>query len=210
MLTRLILCFDGTWNSPAEDPTAAASVETNHVRGRRAMKAMLSAFVLGFAVITPAVADDDAAAISKQIGDKWIQASQKRDAAAFTWLFAKDAVMMPANVAQPIVGEANIRAYFDKAVQQPPAQNLAISTSDAKMLEAKTLFAAGTWSGDVPGKDGGPSTHIGGTWLAVDIQEGSDWKIRANTWQTLPPPAAQPATAAAPATNASGTSTPNK
>jgi uncharacterized protein (DUF2235 family) len=32
MLTRSILCFDGTWNSPAEDPTAAASVETNVVR----------------------------------------------------------------------------------------------------------------------------------------------------------------------------------
>jgi uncharacterized protein (DUF2235 family) len=32
MLTRLILCFDGTWNSPAEDPTSAASVETNVVR----------------------------------------------------------------------------------------------------------------------------------------------------------------------------------
>jgi len=90
------------------------------------MKTTLTALALVFATIGPAIATDDAAAISKQIADKWIQATEKRDPAAFAALFAKDAVMMPPNVAQPIVGEANIRAYFEKAVQQPPAQNLAI------------------------------------------------------------------------------------
>ncbi|HEY1503541.1 MAG TPA: DUF2235 domain-containing protein [Stellaceae bacterium] len=32
MTTRLILCFDGTWNSPGEDPGASTAVETNVVR----------------------------------------------------------------------------------------------------------------------------------------------------------------------------------
>jgi uncharacterized protein (DUF2235 family) len=32
MVKRLILCFDGTWNSPGEDPASAATVETNVVR----------------------------------------------------------------------------------------------------------------------------------------------------------------------------------
>ena len=173
------------------------------------MKTTLTALALLFAAIGPAVAADDAAAISKQIADKWIQANDKRDPAAFAALFAKDAVMMPPNVPQPIVGEAAIRAFFEKAVQQPQAQNLAIPTTEAKMLDASVLFAAGTWSADLPGKDGSPGMHAGGTWLAVDVREGAEWKIRANTWQTLPPPA-QPATAAAPATGASGSSAPNK
>ncbi len=174
------------------------------------MKTTLTALALVFATIGPAIATDDAAAISKQIADKWIQATEKRDPAAFAALFAKDAVMMPPNVAQPIVGEANIRAYFEKAVQQPPAQNLAIPATEAKMLDANALFVAGTWTADFPGKDGGPAMHGGGTWLAVDVQEGAEWKIRANIWQTLQPPAAQPATAAAPAAAASGSSAPNK
>jgi ketosteroid isomerase-like protein len=56
--------------------------------------------VLGFAVITPAVAADNAPAISDRIAVKWIQANQNRDAAALTSLFAKDGVMMPANAQQ--------------------------------------------------------------------------------------------------------------
>ena len=32
MVKRLILCFDGTWNSPGEDPGAASTIETNVVR----------------------------------------------------------------------------------------------------------------------------------------------------------------------------------
>lgn len=174
------------------------------------MKTTLTALALVFAALGPATAADDAAAISKQIAGKWIEATGKRDPAALAALFTKDAVMLPPNVAQPIVGEAAIRAYFDKAMQQPPAQNLAIPATEAKMLDANTLFGAGTWSADFPGKDGGPSTHGGGTWLAVDAREGTEWKIRANTWQTLQPPAGQPAVAAAPAAGASGSSAPGK
>lgn len=174
------------------------------------MKRTLTALALVLAAIGPAAAADDAAAISNRITEKWIQANEKNDPAAFAALFAKDAVMMPPNVAQPIVGEANIRAFFEKAVQQPQARNLKIPATETKMLDANSLFAAGTWSADFPGKDGAPALHAGGTWLAVDVQEGGEWKIRANSWQTLPPPAPQPATAAAPAAAASGSSAPRK
>jgi ketosteroid isomerase-like protein len=164
--------------------------------------------LIGPAMIGPAMAADDAMSVSKQIGQTWIQAAKKGDAAVLTSLYTKDAILFPQGVAEPVTGEANIRKFFDEMVAAPKLDNLAITEAEAKMVDPKTVFVGGTWSGDSPGQNGGASVHVAGTWLAVDVLEGSAWKIRADAWNMMPPPSAQPATAAAPSATMSGSSTP--
>jgi hypothetical protein len=45
-----------------------------------------------------------------------------------------------------------------------------------------------------PGQNGGPATHVGGTWLNVVALQGNDWKLSADTWNMMPPPPAKEAT----------------
>jgi uncharacterized protein (TIGR02246 family) len=174
------------------------------------MKTTLTAIALALALTGPATAADDAVSIVDQINQAWIQAANKGDAAALTSLYAKDAILLPQGVAEPVTGEANIRKFFDAMVAGPKLDNFAVTVAETKMLDPKTMFVGGTWSGEFPGQNGGASVHTNGTWLAVDVLDGSAWKIRADTWNMMPPPSAQPATAAVPATTTSGSSAPSK
>src|SRR5690242_3474581 len=197
------------------------------------MKTTLTAIALAIAVIAPAVAADDAMSIAKQLSQNYVQATNNGDAANLTSLYAKDAILLPQGVAEPIVGEANIRKFFDGDVAAPKPDNFTLTVAEATMIDSKTMSVAGTWGSEVPGQNGSASTHIGGTWLTVDVLEGRAWKIRAATRNLLPSPfnvddlsdaltigeaiyceplahsvsswcrEIQPATAAAPCTNAS-------
>ena len=151
------------------------------------MKTTLTAIALAVAVIAPAVAADDAMSIAKQLSQNYVQATNKGDAANLTSLYAKDAILLPQGVAEPIVGEANIRKFFDRDVAGPKPDKFSLTVAEATMIDSKTMFVAGTWGGEVPGQNGGASTHIGGTWLTVDVLEGPAWKIRAATRNLLPP-----------------------
>src|SRR5690242_8652773 len=152
------------------------------------MKTTLTAIALAIAVVAPAVAADDAMSIAKQLSQNYIQATNKGDAADLTSLYAKDAILLPQGVAEPIVGEANIRKFFDGDVAGPKPDKFTLTVAEATMIDSKTMFVAGTWGGEVPGQNGGASTHIGGTWLTVDVLEGRAWKIRAATRNLLPSP----------------------
>jgi ketosteroid isomerase-like protein len=152
------------------------------------MKTTLAAIALAIAAIGPAVAADDAMSIAKQLGQDYVQATKKGDAANLTSLYAKDAILLPQGVAEPVVGEANIRKFFEVYVAGPKPDNFTLTVAEATMINSRTMFVAGTWGGEVPGQNGGASTHIGGTWLTVDVLEGSAWKIRAATRNLLPRP----------------------
>ena len=168
------------------------------------MKRTLSALAMILAVAAPAFAADDAMSISKQINDSWLAAANKGDAAALTALYTNDAVLMPHGVAQPIKGEANIRKFFDELVKAP-LENTAIPITESKMLDPNTVLTAGPWSGDVPASANNPKIHLEGTYLGIAVRQGSDWKITADTWNQMPPPAAQPTTAAASAPSSGST-----
>jgi uncharacterized protein (TIGR02246 family) len=159
---------------------------TIHLR-EEIMRKMVSALALALIVVTPALADD-AKTIAQQIGDKWIAAYNKKDAAALTALYTADAVLMPNGVAQPIIGTDNIRKYWEEFVKQPLA-NAALPVSEANMLNPTSLYSLGTWSADAG------EQHITGTWMSVFVQDGGTWKYRADTWNMMPPPA--PAAASA-------------
>ncbi len=167
------------------------------------------ALIAGSASMT-AFAADDITATEHQLLQKWIAAADKGDAATLASLYAKDAILMPQGQAQPIKGEAAIRKFFDELTKQPRPTNLKITPSETKAIDQNTYFGAGTWSAEAPAQKGAPATEIGGTYLDVVAREGAEWKIIADTWNMMPPPGAQPATAALPPATSSGSSTPNK
>ena len=140
-------------------------------------------------VIAPSFAADDAKSIAERAFAKWEEMYNKGDAAAMTALYTSDAALLPQGSDQPIIGQANIRKFFDDWLKHR-LENVSIPVVEAKMIDQKTLWAAGTWAGDVPGQNGGSSTHVNGTWLNILSQDGSEWRLRADTWNMMPPPAA--------------------
>jgi uncharacterized protein (TIGR02246 family) len=147
------------------------------------------AAILTAIVIAPSFAADDAKSIAERVIAKWGEIYNKGDAAAMTALYTGDAVLMPQGSDQPSIGQASIRKFFDEWLKQRLV-NVSIPVVEAKMIDQKTIWAAGTWAGDIPGQNGGSSTHVNGTWLNVMSQDGSEWKLSADTWNMMPPPAA--------------------
>jgi uncharacterized protein (TIGR02246 family) len=146
------------------------------------MKKTLCVLVLTFAVVAPAFADDPKT-IAQRLDDKWIEAFNKKDAAALTALYTADAVLLPHGKDQPIIGANNIRNFMDGMIKEK-LENLVLPVAEANMLDQKSLYQVGTWAADAGGQ------HVTGTYMAVVVQEGADWKYRADTWNQMPPPAA--------------------
>jgi uncharacterized protein (TIGR02246 family) len=147
----------------------------------------LSTIALVIAVAGPAFAQD-AKSIAEQGNQKWIQAYAAGDAAALTALYAKDAVLLPQGVAEPMTGEANIRKFYEDSVKQR-LTNVFLPVTEAKMIGADTMFDLGTWAADAPRENGRPTTHLSGTYLNVWQREGSEWRLRADTFNMMPSPA---------------------
>ena len=146
------------------------------------MKKTLCVLALIFAVVAPAFADD-AKTIAQRLDDKWLEAFNKKDAAALTALYTADAVLLPQGKDQPIVGANNIRNFMNEMIREK-LENMVLPVAEANMLDQKSLYQAGTWAADVGGQ------HVTGTYMSVVVQEGADWKYRADTWNQMPPPAA--------------------
>jgi uncharacterized protein (TIGR02246 family) len=152
------------------------------------MKAFAFALLLaGLALPAIAHAEDAKSAAANQAA-KWNQLYQKGDAAGLAALYASNATLLPHGSAQPIVGQTSIRSFFDDFLKQR-LENTAINVSDAGNLTPTTIWAYGTWSGDIPGQNGSTPTHVGGTWTTVEVQDGAEWKYRLDTWNMMPPQA---------------------
>jgi uncharacterized protein (TIGR02246 family) len=143
------------------------------------MKLPLSAIALIIAFSGPTFAQD-AKSIAEQGNQKWIEAYNAGDAAALTALYSKDAALLPQGVAEPLIGQAIIRKFFDDAVKQRVAK-LSLPVTEAKMAGPDTLFDAGTWSGDVPAANGNAAAHVSGTYLNIWLREGPNWRLEADT-----------------------------
>ena len=154
------------------------------------MRKTLCVLALTFAVVAPAIADD-AKSIAQRLDDKWIEAFNKKDAAALTALYTADAVLLPQGVDQPIIGTENIRKFMDQMVNEK-LQNMVLPVAQANMIDPNSLYQAGTWSADAG------SQQIKGTYMSVIVRDGADWKYRADTWNMMPPP---PATVGSSSTN---------
>jgi hypothetical protein len=91
--------------------------------------------------------------------------------------------LLPQGIAQPIIGASNIREYIDGMMKQK-LDNLVLPVTEAKMVDAKTIYQVGTWTADAGGQ------HLMGTYMSVIVHDGTNWKYVADTWNVMPPPAA--------------------
>jgi uncharacterized protein (TIGR02246 family) len=165
------------------------------------MKTWLSGLLLTVAVVTPAFAADDAMTVAKRINDQWIAAYNNGDAAGMAKLYTSDAIFLPPEAQTPIKGTQGIENYYQEMIKAK-LTNMAIPVTDAQMIDAKSVFAAGTWSSDMG------QQHLSGLWMTLLQQEGSDWKFKADTWNMPPPPA--PGSTASTNTTGSGTTAPKQ
>jgi uncharacterized protein (TIGR02246 family) len=164
------------------------------------MKRTLAVLALTFAA-APAFAED-ASTIAQRLDDQWIAAYDKNDAAALTALYTKDAAVLPQGSPQPIIGSENIEKFMQGMVKGDHLKHMRLPVTEAKMIDPKTLLQVGTWEAEAGNQ------NLAGTYMSVIVQEGSDWKYRADTWNMMPP--AAPATAAAQSTTGAGSSEPKK
>ena len=63
-------------------------------------------------------------------------------------------------------------------------ENMVLPVTQANMIDPNSLYQAGTWAADAGGQ------HVTGTYMSVVVQDGANWKYRADTWNMMPPPAA--------------------
>lgn len=144
------------------------------------MRRTLCILALTFVAIAPAFAED-AKTIAQRLDNKWLDAFNKKDAAALTDLYTADAVLLPQGTAEPIIGTEKIRRFMDQMVKEN-IENMVLPGTQANMLDPKSLYSAGTWAADSGGQ------KINGTYLSVIVQDGTSWKYRADTWNMMPPP----------------------
>src|ERR1700756_62941 len=114
------------------------------------MKKTLCVLVLTFAVVAPALADDPKT-IAQRLDDKWLEAFNKKDAAALTALYTADAVLLPQGIDHPIIGADNIHKFMDQMVKQK-LENMVLPVKEANMIDPKSLYQAGTWTADAGGQ----------------------------------------------------------
>jgi hypothetical protein len=62
-------------------------------------------------------------------------------------------------------------------------ENMVLPVTQANMIDPNSLYQAGTWAADAGGQ------HVTGTYMSVVVQDGANWKYRADTWNMMPPPA---------------------
>jgi uncharacterized protein (TIGR02246 family) len=146
----------------------------------------LSAIALMATLTLPAFAQN-ASAVADEWNQKWLQAYNKGDATGLTALYTKDAVLIGPSTAEPVVGGTNIRKFFDVDLAHP-VMGLSIKSTETKMFDPNTVIDAGTWAGDVPGEKGGAPIHINGVYIQTFVHQGSDWLLRTEAANMMPPP----------------------
>ena len=115
---------------------------------------------------------------------KHTDALDKNDAAALAANFTEDAV----NVEQdgPTFGrEAIEKLWADRFQKVQFSNNIATPDEHSPHIstDGKQMWATGSWSATIKGKDWGPK-DIKGYWSV--IREGEDWKILVDAWGLTP------------------------
>jgi len=144
-----------------------------------------SAIVFFLALTAPVLAQD-AKSIADTENQKFIAAYKKRDAAALTALYTKDAVRFTSDTAKPVVGSDNILKLFRAEFSQP-SENLTVASTETRSLGADRLLDAGVWGLDIPQKSG-PALHVTGPYIDIFVRQGSAWLIQTDGSGVAPKP----------------------
>ena len=118
---------------------------------------------------------------------KHTDALDKNDAAAVAANFTEDAVNLEQD--GPTFGREAIQKLWAQRFQNVQFSNNIVTPDEQSphiSADGKQMWATGTWSATMKGKDWGPK-DIKGYWTV--IREGDDWKILNLTSNVTPEPA---------------------
>jgi ketosteroid isomerase-like protein len=118
-------------------------------------------------------------------------ALDKNDAAAVAANFTENGILVTPN--GPIFGREAIEKHYADDFKQGfhSSNNIATPDDDSPHITgtaANEMWATGSWSATIQGKDWGP-IPLKGYWSV--IREGDDWKIRMLAFNVTPAPAAK-------------------
>jgi ketosteroid isomerase-like protein len=127
------------------------------------------------------------------LGKKFHEAWNNNDAAALAAFYAEDAVVVTNT--GPIYGRDAIQKHYADLFQKLHFSNH-IGKPDQYSphvigAAGNEVWANGEWSSTIQGKNWGPIDQKG-YWGAINVREGETWKIRMETWNITPAPAATP------------------
>jgi len=125
-------------------------------------------------------------------------ALDKNDAAAMAACFTEDAALVTQY--GRFLGRQAIEQWYEELFKEVQSSNNLITVDEDSPHTLGTagneLLVTGKWSQTVTGESG--STEIKGSWSAIDIREGDDWKIRMLTTNATSAPGATLSPSASP------------
>jgi ketosteroid isomerase-like protein len=144
---------------------------------------------LTFLVVLPTLAQDNEAKIKTTVEDRYkegIAAANKKDAAALTNLYDENAVLMPKEEEEPVIGKAAIGEYYKKLVVDPHFVPFTLKlNSNIFHVVGDIAIATSVFEGDVT-RDG-KQTHFRGKNLVVwKKQKDSSWDIFRYMYDEIP------------------------
>jgi ketosteroid isomerase-like protein len=133
-----------------------------------------------FAIFVIAGTVAAAAAEMKCTGDnQWQEAFNKGDTSAVAALYASDALeVTPGGIR---VGPAAVKERLDEEIKEGWKKDLVIVATKCDS-EGAVRWSSGSW------KQTSPQGPVGGFWTAIEVTDGSRWKLQNLTYNLTPPP----------------------
>src|SRR4029079_4204233 len=113
-------------------------------------------------------------------------AFNKHDSEAIAALFTQDGIFVPAH-GKRVRGRSEIQAYHQKSFESGAKEHSAPVLEVHQLKAADAVYSLGTFGFAIPKKDG-DLIKIGGSWTAVDVKDGDQWRIKLLFASVLPPP----------------------
>ena len=168
------------------------------IRATAVVIAMAAGTIYGFGSSAAAELDEHVV-IANRLAEQWVDAYNRKDAASLDRLYSSDAMLLPMGHPQPVMGEPDVRHYFDEHLKRLPLSTYKITRRELLVVGPKAMVTGGTWSAEAPSQAGGAAEERTGTYLAVIAQQDDgEWKLIASTWNIVPLATQLPAAEAAP------------
>lgn len=129
------------------------------------------------------LSEQEARAAVQSIVDVWVNAAQKKDAAAIAALYTEKSMQVTPNGI--LYGRAAIEKNLEEGLKA--FSGVSIKLDQVHVLGNGAIEATGTWAGILQSPNGPVS--VNGYWGATDVRDGSTWKADLDVYNMTPPPA---------------------
>lgn len=115
-----------------------------------------------------------------QINAQFDQAFNTKNAAGIGALYADNAVVMPAPAGEPVVGAANVAAFFNGLIQAGVIEHKL--TMDEAVEDGNLAYQRGKWAAAMLSENGEKQTFGGNVHLVYRRQADGNWKAVTHIW----------------------------